>query len=780
MKTKCLRTLCVLVLVLLGAAPAQTATSTSTPAAWEALVQRGIDARQTGNLQESIDLLTAARTGATRAPDRLLAMAELGASLLQARRLAEAAPVLRDAYAQAQGSAKAAIANDLGNLSILEKNSAAATAFYKEAVRLAANAPEVSLSARLNLARHAPTADKGRLLKPLLPEILQLTSASVRASHLLNYGQLALALGPTGLEQAHTAYTESLRAAESAQAPRVVLEALDALAQMYEDQRRLADAQTLNTTALDKTANSPLGLVQDVLIRLEWRQSRLLKAFGRADEALAAMQRASNYLETIRPDLPIEVENGRTSFATLLQPIYVGLADLILQRQQSPDIAGRKASALAAIGALELSRQAEMQDYLGERCAVVSDTAGEQGLPAGVAVLYPLVLDDRLELLLKSGNSATSHTVKVNPDNLRRLSQDMADGLRSYDTDDFLSPAQQLYNALLRPLEAELKAAHTQTLIIASDGFLRPIPMAALHDGKEFLVEKYALGTVTGMSMTDQNDPNSAVVSSLMAGLSKPGPVLEKMDLSKLGAISKVADANTRTGGSSAAPNTTPGPLSRSLNLRSMRKRELALPSTPAASAGAATRLATLSEALKLPGVETELNALSKTMKGTQLLNSDFTVARFGKEATSGSYRILHIASHGIFGGDANSSFIMAYDDVITMNGLQSLLTSDNVKQSPIELLTLSACETAEGNERAPLGFSGAAIKARARSALGTLWPVADDAARQLMSTFYTGLTAKKSSKAVALREAQVELLRQPETAHPFFWAPFTLVGNWK
>jgi CHAT domain-containing protein len=167
-------------------------------------------------------------------------------------------------------------------------------------------------------------------------------------------------------------------------------------------------------------------------------------------------------------------------------------------------------------------------------------------------------------------------------------------------------------------------------------------------------------------------------------------------------------------------------------------------------------------------------------MRGTRLLNSEFTSARFGKEAASGSYRIVHIASHGFFGGDANSSFILAYDDVLTMNGLQSLLVSDNVKQSPIELLTLSACETAEGNERAPLGFSGAAIKARARSALGTLWPVADDAARQLMGDFYTGLTKKKSSKAEALRDAQIGLLRQPDTSHPFFWAPFTLVGNWK
>jgi CHAT domain-containing protein len=613
------------------------------------------------------------------------------------------------------------------------------------------------------------------MLAPLLPEIQQLGDVAARARYLLNYGQQALAPGGPGMGQAYAAYTEARSAAHTAGAHRIEVEALDALAQLYEDQRRMADAQTLNRTALQQAAKSPLGLVQDLLVRLEWRQSRLLQAAGQTDEALAAMQRAASYVETIRSDLPIETEIGLTTFNTLLQPIYIGLADLILQRQQNADAEGRIAATLAAISALELSRQAEMQDYLGERCAVVSATAGDLGLPAGLAVLYPLVLNDRVELLLKSGSTASSYPVKINPDKLRRLTTDMADGLRSYDTDDYLNPAKLLYDVLLRPLEAELAATQTDTLIIASEGFLRPIPMAALHDGKQFLVEKYALGTVTGMTMTDQNAPDNAVVSSLIAGLSEPGPVLDKLDPTKLGAVSEVAQANSKT-------TTTAQPTqSRSLNLRTMRTREVAK-STSATGAVAApgAQRAAMAEALKLPGVETELKALSSTMRGTSLLNGDFTMARFGKEAASGSYRIVHIASHGIFGGDANSSFILAYDDVLTMNGLQTLLNSDNVKQSPIELLTLSACETAEGNERAPLGFSGAAIKARARSALGTLWPVADDAARQLMGTFYTGISTKKSTKAVALRAAQIELLQQPATAHPFFWAPFTLVGNWK
>ncbi len=89
----------------------------------------------------------------------------------------------------------------------------------------------------------------------------------------------------------------------------------------------------------------------------------------------------------------------------------------------------------------------------------------------------------------------------------------------------------------------------------------------------------------------------------------------------------------------------------------------------------------------------------------------------------------------------------------------------------PVELLTLSACQTAEGDDRAPLGLSGIALKARVRSALGSLWPVSDDAAAELMAGLYRNLGQGGASKAEALRQAQL--------AHPFFWAPFVLVGNW-
>ena len=174
-----------------------------------------------------------------------------------------------------------------------------------------------------------------------------------------------------------------------------------------------------------------------------------------------------------------------------------------------------------------------------------------------------------------------------------------------------------------------------------------------------------------------------------------------------------------------------------------------------------------------------EILALQSILPGTRLIDSEFTVDAFRQAATAGQYRIVHVASHGIFGGSADSSYILAYDDLLTLDGLQKMLSGEQFQKRPIEILSLSACETAAGNDRAPLGISGAAMKARAKSVLGTLWPVDDEAAVNVMTQFYAGVAQQGQTKAQALQQAQIQLIRNPQLVHPFFWAPFALIGNW-
>ena len=717
--------------------------SLAPPRPWQSLFQKGVIAGQSGALVESIDLLNQARQGANTDASRFIVSAALGASYLQAHRLQDAELFLNEAYVELKGQDKARVANDLGNLAFALKQPARALEYYEQARQLSARQEDVYFVASLNIARLAPKNERAALLNVLSPEINQIPHKATRSRLLLNFAKQSVALGERGLQPAHQAMLQALQDAKSVGENRTQVEALDGLSQLYEDQKLFDGADQLNRQALSEARRLPLATVQDLLIRLEWRQARLLKSAGYFDDALASMKRSATHLEALRQDLPIESEEGITSFSSLFRPIYVGLADLILLRQAKGNASQREMAVNEAIANLELSRQAELQDYLGERCSVLSATSDNQTIPKGSAVLYPLILEDRLELLVKWDTGAAYHTIKTNSAILKRLTADMADGLRSFDTDDYLSPAQQLFNLLVRPVLSDLENAQAHTLIIASEGFLRPIPFAALHDGKQFLIEKFALATVTGMSMTDQTLSSTKSLSSLVVGLSEPGTVIDKLEPSKLIGVTQVAKVNLR-----------------GLNISESKSQ--------------------IRDALRLPGVEDEMKSLGAILQGTPVVNGAFTVSRFSNEVATGNYRILHIASHGIFGGDASTSFILASDDVLSMNGLQSILRSDNLKRTPIELLTLSACETADGNDRAPLGFSGAAIKAKARSVLGTLWPVVDEAAQKIMTRFYSELVGNNTGKAVALRQAQTSLLKQSATNHPFYWAPFTLVGNWQ
>jgi CHAT domain-containing protein len=161
------------------------------------------------------------------------------------------------------------------------------------------------------------------------------------------------------------------------------------------------------------------------------------------------------------------------------------------------------------------------------------------------------------------------------------------------------------------------------------------------------------------------------------------------------------------------------------------------------------------------------------------LLNTQFKVLNVQSRLKEQPFTILHIASHGTVGKDVEQSFILAYDDKITMDRLADLVGLLQFRESPLELLTLSACETAAGDDRAALGLAGVAIKAGARSALATLWQVDDAATSELVEEFYQQLQDPSVSKAIALQRAQMKILKEPERAHPSYWAPFLLINNW-
>jgi CHAT domain-containing protein len=136
-----------------------------------------------------------------------------------------------------------------------------------------------------------------------------------------------------------------------------------------------------------------------------------------------------------------------------------------------------------------------------------------------------------------------------------------------------------------------------------------------------------------------------------------------------------------------------------------------------------------------------------------------------------------------VVGATPADSFLLTYDGKLTMTDLDYLLRMGEFRNRQVELLTLSACETAIGDERAALGLAGIAVKSGAKSVVASLWLVDDAATAQLMGSFYRSLDLRgegAASKAKALRAAQLSMLADPATAHPAKWAAFMMIGNWQ
>ncbi|MFB2982468.1 CHAT domain-containing protein [Microseira sp. BLCC-F43] len=183
-----------------------------------------------------------------------------------------------------------------------------------------------------------------------------------------------------------------------------------------------------------------------------------------------------------------------------------------------------------------------------------------------------------------------------------------------------------------------------------------------------------------------------------------------------------------------------------------------------------------------LPNVESELRLIQAKIPSQELLNTTFTSQAIQTNIEASPFPVVHIATHGNFSSKAEETFILTWDGRVNVKQIDRVLrTGELGRRQPIELLVLSACETAQGDNQAALGLAGVAVRAGARSTLATLWQVSDKSTSILIGQFYKELTENKDiAKAEALRRAQVYLLKNSEYQLPYYWSPFVLVGNWQ
>ena len=653
----------------------------------------------------------------------------------------------------------------LANLEAERGQKGEATQFYGQALQLARQDKVLHVGIRLSQNKLAAKESCLADLNSISTDINAINQPEERAALLVNLASQASLMGTDGVKLAYESYQQA--SLDAAKNPRLLTEALAGLAGLYENQQRIEEALNLNDQAIQsaKTLDA-----HDLLLELYWRQGRLLRSLNRQPEALTAFGKAVESIEAIRLDIPVEYENGRSSFRETLEPVYLSLADLLLEQAKRQTGDDKNQSLRQARDTVERIKLSELEDFLGGRCALQQIKKELESIEAHTAVIYPVILPDRLELLVSSGTEITQFTQSVDRDSLHTVVTKLAKALRN-NKQGAQALALPLYQWLIAPLETWLQRHQVETLVIVPDGVLRLVPFAALHNGQHYLIEQYNVATAPGLSLLESSVKSGEGSKFLLAGMSEPGSVVEHLPLAFLQTIGEAKkptrdeDKNHHRRTLSCGPSKESEDVSRQGEVKASRPDP-------------ATRQR-LKNLLKLPGVNEEIETLGKQTPNTLLKNEDFTVARFKEVLAREPYARVHIASHGVFGHTAEDSFIMAFDNVIHMDDLDQWLKSDKLTQSPLDLITLSACRTAEGDDRAPLGFSGIAVKAKASSALGTLWTVNDDAAARLMAEFYRALSKPGASKAQALRQAQQALLKEPGFEHPYYWAAFVLVGNW-
>lgn len=547
--------------------------------------------------------------------------------------------------------------------------------------------------------------------------------------------------------------------------------ALGALGNVYQINGQWDDAYRMTEAALEAAISIS---ADDLLVDWEWQIAGLLKRQGVLDKAAAACRRAIYHLQAVGLNNPGNPGNA-ASFYNKVASIHEMLVDILLTLAlQTPESEAAKRQKLfrEARDVMESAKLAELRDYFRDPC-LAAMRKGIETLAPDTAVLYPILLPDRTALLVETGGKFICATSPVPKDALASEVRVFTASLRKGFS--FKDRAGTLFDHLIRPVMPVLEHNGIKTIVVAPGGALRLLPMAALMDGDRFLIERYALVTVPGLTLLDPVPLGGYAKKALLAGMSTPGPVI--YDLPK-----RFWSMFGNTGAPQQMVQSGHRGVSIVQESSDVYRTDMAKESKPSQSAGEKTKVAeNIRSALTLPGVKQEIDQLSQFMDGTVLFDDAFQINNFSSKLAENPYGIVHIASHGFFGGSPDENFIMTFDKCLNMERIKTLIQPKQLATQPVELIALSACQTAEGDDRSPLGMAGIVLKSGARSALGSLWSVSDDACQVLFPSFYHHLTNTDASltKAEALRQSQLAMIKTVEFRHPFYWAPFILVGNW-
>ncbi|MDM9385502.1 CHAT domain-containing protein [Chlorogloeopsis sp. ULAP01] len=505
---------------------------------------------------------------------------------------------------------------------------------------------------------------------------------------------------------------QAVQQARSLDDKRAEAYALGSLGSLYEQTGQWQAAQNLTQQALLLAQASNAS---EIAYRWQWQLGRLLKAQGDLQGAIAAYDVAVETLQSLRSDLVAVNQDLRFNFRDSVEPVYRQSVQLLLQEQQKQPDEKTLEKARQIIEALQL---AELDNFFRQACLqgqrVLLDQIVDKENPTA-AILYPIILPEEIQVIVKIPKQPLQHhQIKISQAEVEKTVVQLRQNL--------INPAaikavrlqsQQVYNWLIKPIESKLSASGVNTLVFIPDGVLRNLPMSVLYDGRQYLVEKYAVALSVGLQLLDPKPLQPQQLKALTAGLTQPPP-----------------------GYSNFSP---------------------------------------------LPAIKTEIEMINETgISTTDLLDRQFTSQALENKVNATSFNVVHLATHGQFSSRAEQTFILAADGPINVTEFDNIFRRrDETTSTPVQLLVLSACQTAAGDKRAALGLAGAAVRAGARSTVASLWQIDDDSTAQFIGAFYRQLKNVGITKVEALRRAQLQLLQHPNYNAPGFWSAYVLIGNW-
>jgi CHAT domain-containing protein len=448
-------------------------------------------------------------------------------------------------------------------------------------------------------------------------------------------------------------------------------------------------------------------------------------------EARQAYGGAFETLQFLRRELATGSPDAQLSFLEEIETVYREYVDLLLwEEKPEQTYLSQARTVITSLQAVELEnflRLACPENNLQKIDDVLDKKAKD------TAFVYPIVLEDRIEVILKLPGvpDLQSFFQPITQDEVEKLvAQLQLDLEEEYTFEAVRKKGNKLYNLLIKDVDEYINVKNyknIKTLVFALDTNLRNIPLAALvvnydnASGKvEYLIDKYAIALAPRLDIPYPEALQNRKINILAAGITEPESLSDKQRFSQLKYVKQELDE--------------------------------------------------LGKLANRSGVSVDL-----------LREKEFTTQKLQDEIKTTAFQILHLATHGQFSSSPENTFILAYDQVISIKELGDVFRTQLQSQvEPIELLVLSACETAAGDKRATLGISGVGVRAGVRSAIASLWTLDDAISVDFTKIFYKQLIDPKvTTKAQALQNAQIELKKSPGREHPRYWASYILLGNW-